>query len=115
MLLIFFKLLIAHAFADFAFQSDTIARGKNRNRKSEPPPGQKYIPCWPFFLTAHALIHGGCVAVATGNVFLGLLETISHWIIDFGKCENWYGVYADQALHLGSKIAWVLLLWFGLV
>ena len=112
-LILLFKLLISHAVADFALQSDTMAKGKNRHRKSDPPPGQKYTPCWPFFLSAHALIHGGAAAMATGNLLIGLFETIAHWCIDFGKCENWYGVYADQALHLLSKICWIaLMIWW---
>jgi len=106
---LFFKFLIGHAVADFALQTDAIAKGKNRNRKGEAPPGQKYVPCWPFFLSAHALVHGGAVAIASGSMLLGLFETIAHWAIDFGKCENWYGVYVDQALHLLCKIGWVLI------
>lgn len=115
MIALFFKLLIGHAVADFALQTDTIAKGKNRHRKTDPPPGQKYVPCWPFFLSAHALIHGGAVTIATGSLLLGLFETIAHWLIDFGKCDNWYGVYTDQALHLGCKICWVLLIWLQLL
>ena len=106
-----FRLLVGHAIADFALQGDHIARGKNRHRKTEPPPGQVYTLCWPYFLTAHSLIHGGAVYLATGSWELGTAETIAHWCIDFGKCEGWYGVHVDQLLHFTCKIGWLAILW----
>lgn len=107
-----FKLLIGHAFSDFVFQSDSIGRGKNRNYKTEPPPGQKFIPCWPYYLAGHALVNGGLVFMITGNPLLALGETIAHGCIDFGKCENWYGPYGvhiDQSLHFLCKVLWAYL------
>ena len=101
-----FYLIAGHALADFSLQSDAMAKGKNRHRKTEPPPGATYTPCWPYWLTAHALIHGATVAVITGSVHLGIAETIAHWCIDFGKCENWYGIHIDQALHFLCKATW---------
>ena len=101
-----FKMLIGHAIADFAFQSSEMGAGKNRHRRIEPPPGQIYTPCWPYFLTAHALIHGGAVWVATGSMTFGMVETIAHWSIDFVKCENWTTPHQDQALHFICKIIW---------
>ena len=108
-MILFFKLLIGHALADFVFQSDTMAKGKNRHRKTEPPPGAVYQPTWGYWLTAHALIHGGVVWVVTGSGWLGLAETLVHWLIDFGKCENWYGIHTDQSAHIACKIIWVFL------
>ena len=102
-----FLLLFAHALADFALQSDVMAKGKNRHNKGVPPPGAKYVPCWPYWLSSHALIHGGAVALATGRWEYGAAEAGVHWITDFGKCENWYGVHFDQAVHILSKVAWV--------
>jgi len=62
----FFRLLIGHAFADFAFQSDSMAKGKNRHSDpSKLPKNQKYTPYWPYWLAAHALIHGGIVVIST--------------------------------------------------
>jgi hypothetical protein len=106
-LTLLFKLLIAHAFADFAFQSDAIGKGKNRHNKTEPPPGAKFTPCWIYYLTAHSLIHGGMVYLVTGSALIGILETVAHWIIDFGKCDNRYGVHVDQLLHLTCKFFWI--------
>ena len=105
----FFLLLVGHALADFALQGPAMAKGKNRHRKTDPPPGAKYQPTWHYWLSAHALIHGGAVYLVTGSVWLGIAETIAHTVIDFGKCENWYGIHTDQAAHIGCKIIWTLL------
>lgn len=99
-------LVVGHALADFVLQSDTMAKGKNRHRRTDPPPGARYQPTWGYWLTAHALIHGGVVAVVTGSVGLGLAEAVAHWLIDFGKCENWYGIHADQGAHGLCKLVW---------
>lgn len=106
---LFLKLMIGHAIADFWAQSDALARMKNRHRKPEPPPGQRPQTVWPYALTAHALMHGGAVWVITGSMWLGIAETFAHWVIDFGKCENWYGIHEDQAAHVACKAAWTLL------
>jgi len=105
-----FYLLAGHALADFSLQTDSMAKGKNRNRAIEPsviPPGQKYVPCWQYWLTAHALIHGAVVALVTGIWWLGLIETIAHWLIDFAKCENKITVHQDQALHIACKFLYL--------
>jgi hypothetical protein len=60
-------------------------------------------------MTAHAVMHGAAVAGVTGDVWLGIAETAAHWIIDFGKCENWYGIHADQAAHGVCKMLWATL------
>jgi len=105
-----FLLMVGHAVSDFALQSESMARGKNRNRKTEPPPGAKYQPTWHYWLTAHALVHGGAVAIVTGSLGLGIAETVVHWVTDFGKCENWYGIHTDQGIHVGSKVMWWMFL-----
>jgi hypothetical protein len=111
-LLLFVKLLMGHALADFALQSDSMARGKNRNRKpdmSVVPPGQTFTPTWPYWLTAHALIHGMVVWLITGNIYLGMGETVGHWTIDFMKCENMLTVHEDQGFHIMQKLVWAML------
>lgn len=111
--LVAFKLLCGHAFADFALQSDWIA--KNKNRHAGPPAGYSaalHGPMqiiWPYVLTSHALIHGAFVLWATGRWDLGVMETVFHWVIDFGKCERWYGIHADQWMHIACKLAWLYL------
>ena len=100
-------LLMSHAIADFPLQSDFMAKGKNRHvMPSFIPPGQKRQTTWPYVLTAHALVHGAGVWLVTGVWWLGLAETVAHWLIDFGKCENWYGIHQDQGLHILCKVIW---------
>lgn len=109
-------LLVGHAIADFWAQSDALAQMKNRNRpNTRVPPGQIPQRVWPYAMTAHALMHGAAVAIVATRytdpataIVLGVAETAAHWIIDFGKCENWYGIHADQAMHGACKIAWAL-------
>lgn len=104
-------LLVGHAVMDFWAQSDALAQMKNRNRpNTRVPPGQKPQTMWPYALGAHALMHGGAVALITGSVTLGSFEAAAHFAIDFGKCENWYGIHVDQALHVACKLAWLALL-----
>ena len=105
-------LLMGHALADFYLQSDAMAKGKNRHR--EPvgiPPGQKPQRIWPYWLSAHALIHGAAVFVVTVSISAALIEVGVHWLTDFGKCENWYGIHFDQLIHVATKVLiWVWLL-----
>jgi len=95
-----FKLLVGHAFADFVFQTDFMAINKNRH-------AAVLAGFWPYVLSAHALVHGGFVFLATGSVWLGVAETVVHWAIDFGKCEKWYGIHSDQGLHIVFKFIWL--------
>jgi len=82
-----------------------MAKGKNRHNRTDQP-------CWMYWLSAHALIHGGAVALATGIWWLGVAETVWHWGIDFGKCDNVIDVHIDQALHLFCKMLWwVIAVW----
>ena len=106
----FFMLIAGHALADFGFQTDSIAKGKNR--RSGPPP--QYDPkvhgplqiTWVYYMGAHALIHGLVVAAITGDWRWGVCETIMHGLIDTAKCENCFGIHTDQFLHLVTKVVW---------
>lgn len=109
--LLFWWLLVGHALADYALQSDAMAQGKNRFRPIDParvPPGQTPKPCWYYWLTAHALIHGGMVGLITGYAVLGVLESVLHWGIDYAKCAGWTDMDGDQALHAACKLLWVV-------
>ena len=109
-------LIVGHALGDFVLQTDTMAKGKNRHRPADPSSAwSQYLPGWPYWLAAHALVHGGIVALATGSVLLGLAETAAHAAIDFGKTEKWYGLHFDQFLHIACKCLWAALLYFGVV
>jgi len=98
-LIIVWWLLVAHALCDFSLQTDAMAKGKNRHSIVTPPPNQNYVPCWQYWLSAHALIHGGSVAFVTGSVPLGLIATFIHWVTDFLKCENYTTPHIDQLIH----------------
>lgn len=104
-----FALIVGHALADYPLQTDFLARGKNRHNCGDVPPGAKRQTIWPYCLSAHALIHGGAVVLITGSAALGIVETLLHWAIDFGKCENWYGIHADQGAHVACKLLWAVI------
>ena len=98
----FFWMLVGHALCDYPLQGDFLARGKNHK---SPIAGIPFYQC----LAAHALIHAGSVAAITGSVGLGVAEFIAHVVIDFGKCDEQYGLNVDQALHVGCKVIWALI------
>lgn len=110
-LTLIFLLLAGHALADFALQTEWIATNKNRHTRDRfnKNQEQKYQIIWPYLLSAHALIHGLMVYLICNNIYLALAETGIHWIIDFGKNENWYGFHTDQILHILCKFAWAFL------
>ena len=112
-LIVFFKLLIGHALADFPLQGEFLSKYKNWHNLSPAPPGQIQQIVWSYCLTAHALIHGGFVWAITGRVSLGLAESVVHWFIDFAKCCNWTGIHTDQALHVACKVLWTARLYFS--
>lgn len=98
-----FSLLAGHALCDYPLQGDFLARGKNRHASI---PGVPWYQC----LLAHSLIHAGCVVLITGRLEVGVFELGAHFLIDFGKCEGWFGFNADQMLHAACKVAWLILL-----
>jgi hypothetical protein len=109
---VFWQLMVGHALADFSLQHDPMAKGKNRHTvidTSRIPPGQTVQTVWPYWMTSHALIHGGAVAYITGSYALGAIETVAHWVIDVCKCENKYGIHTDQALHFACKVVYAII------
>lgn len=103
---IFFLLLFGHSLADFALQSSEFQKKKYIKHNKET---------WMYNLSAHSIIHGGFVGFFTGSLFLSLLETVAHWVIDFGRMEGKYSVHVDQALHIACKVLWVGMLMKGMV
>lgn len=93
-----FWLICAHAIADYALQTPEIGKFKNKRNKPTPPKGARFIPVWPAYLTAHALIHAGLTALVVGPLF-GMVIGISHWIQDYMKCQIQYSPNLDQAIH----------------
>jgi len=96
-----FLLLAGHALADFPLQGEHISKTKSRHYIPDYiPEGQNPTPIWFYSLTAHALIHGLVVYLITWRLDLALYQSITHWIIDFMKCENWTTPHVDQLFHL---------------
>ena len=113
LLTLFFTLLIGHAVADFVLQPGPMAQGKNRHIDLRPEFGPQFPP-WYYWLSAHALTHAGLVLLITGSVLYAVLETISHALIDFGKCERKYNFHVDQLLHMLVKVGYCILFHFGI-
>jgi len=114
---LFFLLVFGHCIADTTFQTDAMSRGKSRHNPINPdrvPVGQKPMKLWPMWLTHHAMIQGGVVYLLTGSFLCFYLEIISHWIIDFFKCESKYSPIEDQLLHLSMKSLYIVLLTQGI-
>jgi len=114
---LFFFLIATHALMDYALQSDAIATCKCRSCDSAVA---KAVP-WYYWLTAHAVLHGTAIGVVVRwfgfswevVYTLAIAETVIHWCIDFGKCEKWYGIDIDQAMHIVCRVLWFALLVSG--
>ena len=103
-MIIFFKLLIGHALADYPLQGDFIGKFKSPLVAS-PIQGRSI---WWHLLTAHALIHAGAVWFVTGSVHLAFAEFVLHWVIDHAKGLNLIGFHTDQALHVACKVLYAI-------
>lgn len=97
-------LLAAHFLCDYPLQGTWIA-----TTKSHRQPHPSGYP-WYHSLTAHASIHGAAVGLVTGSLLLGWLELIAHWLIDYSKNSDRFGVNLDQFLHITCKGIWILML-----
>ena len=95
----FFLLMCAHALCDFQLQN-----GAMHIRKK---PGTEH---WHYWMAAHALIAGGAVYVVTGSAFLGIAETVAHFIIDTWKSNNRIGFNTDQLLHVLFRVVYAIAL-----
>ncbi len=104
-----FQLLVLHALLDFMLQPNIMASAKSRHSEYHKG-GNSEFPAWYYWLGAHSLGHGGAVYLVTGSVWLGLLETLLHGVIDYSKCEHKTTLAQDQMLHLSCKVGYVLYL-----
>ena len=106
-LVLLFKLLISHFLCDFALQTPWIAQNKNRHNAPKDnalPPGQQPQTIWPYVLTAHAMIHAGGTWVAMGEPLAAGFMFLTHWALDYMKCENLWGFHTDQFMHLSVLV-----------
>lgn len=108
---VFFQMLVGHAVADFALQSSNMGMGKNRHSQMQER-RDVFFPPWYYWMTAHALVHGGVVYWISDSIILGVIETILHFTIDFSKCERWISVHQDQVLHILCKIGYCWWIFF---
>lgn len=112
-MILFFQLLIGHALGDFVLQPAPMSAGKNRHNKLDEKHGEGFPP-WYYWLSAHSLTHAGIVFVITGSALFALIETLTHWVTDYFKCERWINLHQDQALHVGVKVIYCLIVaWQG--
>jgi hypothetical protein len=102
---ILFLLICGHALADFVLQSDDMAFGKARTQGLN-----LYDVPWYYWLTAHALIHGGIVCLITGSLLFAMIELFSHWLIDFFKSENKLSINEDQIIHIILKLFYAVMI-----
>ncbi len=99
-----------HALADFPLQGDYLAKQKNRKQADS-------FSVWVIALSAHSMIQAGGVWLVSGSLAFGMVELVTHALIDVGKGEGRFGIVTDQLLHLGCKVVYALLLtsgWGGL-
>lgn len=94
LLMLFVTLLCTHFLLDFAIQGDFVAKYKVRIVD------EKENVFWKWVLTAHAASHTLPVLLLTQSVLLGLVMFISHFVIDFLKCEQKINFNQDQTLHI---------------
>jgi len=97
-----FWLLVGHALCDYPLQGDFLSKAKNLTTDVG-----KSI--WRHALFAHGIIHAGAVALATGFVFLGLMEMIAHVATDHAKNKGVLTFAQDQWIHYGCKVIWAAL------
>lgn len=98
-------LIVGHALADYPLQGDFLSKAKNHKA---PIPG---VP-WYQALLAHSAIHGGAVGLATGSIWLGLMEFAVHNLIDYMKCDGKISFNQDQLFHIICKIFWVVIAFY---
>jgi hypothetical protein len=107
-LALFAAFVVVHALVDFHLQGDYIAKQKARRHADNQS-------VWIVALTAHCVIHGGGVWLVSGSLAFGFAELILHAVIDLGKGEGKFGLVTDQLLHVACKLAYALVLGFGLI
>lgn len=102
-LALFAAFAVMHALADFPLQGAYLAQQKIRRSATSRSE-------WTVALTAHGVIHAGGVWLVSGSLAFGAVEFGLHCLIDLGKGEGKFGLITDQLLHLGCKLAYVILL-----
>lgn len=94
-------MIAAHFLLDYALQGDWMSKAKNASL--DLVPGERI---WPLALFGHALLHATAVQIITGSWVLFAAELIIHGLTDYSKCKGLFGYNADQAIHIGCKLAY---------
>lgn len=92
-----YVLLALHFIGDYVFQNDFVSSGKNRHTQL----GKQY---WLVILPMHGYLHGFLIWAVTNSLTLAAIETVTHIVIDYLKCEKKFGFYMDQFLHVLVKV-----------
>jgi len=108
-----FWLIVGHCLADYPLQGDFLARAKNHKTPVLAANGQPFP--WQLALAAHALIHGGMVALITRSIAAGVTETVLHLWCDYETSDGRNSYWGDQCIHLVHKIVYVLLIAHGII
>ncbi len=105
-------MIMGHSLGDYPLQGAFLSSCKNRNTDSSIFFGRSTVPegLWLHALTAHSLIQAGIVWIITGSLAVTIIELVIHWITDFVRCEEWISFNMDQAIHIGCKIVFAILL-----
>lgn len=101
---LFIKLMFVFAITDVALQTEWMAD----NKRFIHPVTIHEIP-WYYAMGSHAMINGAGVWLVTGNVWLGVAESVSHFGIDYMKCQNITGPHLDFIFHVVCRIGYVLI------
>lgn len=101
-------LILSHFVCDYVLQTDSIAKGKN-HMLNTPLYGVSFV----YWLTAHASTHAIAVYIVTQSIWLCLIELISHWIVDYMKCNGNISLHEDQTMHIIIKVLIVILFMLG--
>lgn len=94
---LFFKLLFVFSITDVALQTDWMSLVKCNSCRSINIP-------WYYGMGSHSMVNGAGVWIVTGNVYIGILESILHFIIDFLKCKAMINQHLDFIAHIGCRV-----------
>lgn len=105
--LLFVYLVTLHWILDYPLQGQFLSDAKNKG----PHP--------IYHLTAHAGIQAGGLTFfldaitslpTTVCIYIGAMEFIMHWGIDYAKVKGKTNFMEDQAMHIMCKFFWVFML-----